>query len=292
MNNFVIITESTCDSTYTILKKSGIAYAIPMNFSIGGINYLDYPDHKTLPIEEFYRRLRKKAPGLTSALNPHDISDICIPYLQKGISVLYLTLSSGLSNTYQNALLAAEELNEKYKAKLRVVDSKIGSMGQSLLGYYCSERRKLGMSLEQVAVWAEENVKYLSAVFTVNDLFFLKRGGRVSSTTAILGSALSIKPILNCNNEGKLVNIAKIRGRKNSLNDIANRVIRRRVKQVNEKIYIAHADCYEDAIYVRDQIKKHTDLKDANFEINHIGPTMAIHCGPDTVAVFSMSTQR
>lgn len=292
MENYVIITESTCDATYSIAETSGINYIIPMNFSIEGKNHLDYPDHKSLPIEEFYHYLRNKKEAHTSALNPQDIVDVCEPYMEKGISVLYLVFSSGLSNTYQNSLLAARELNEKYDAQLRPVDTKTASMGQALFAYYCAQKKASGMSMEQVAVWAEENAKYVSALFTVDDLFHLKRGGRVSAATAILGSALGIKPILHVDDEGHLVSIGKVRGRKASLDDLVNRAMKTRVKQVDEKIYISHADCYEDAVYVKDQMKKNLGLKDNNFEINYIGPTIGVHAGPGTVALFFMATQR
>lgn len=292
MENYVIITEATCDATYEIAEKSGLDYVIPMNFSVDGQDYLDYPDHKDLAIEDFYKHIRDKKEAHTSALNPQDIMDVCRPYLEKGVSVLYLVFSSGLSNTFQNATLAAKEVNEEYEAKLRVVDTKMASMGQALFAYYCGEKKKAGMTMEQVAVWAEENVKYLSALFTVDDLFHLKRGGRVSAATAILGSALGIKPILHVDDEGHLINISKIRGRKQSLDDIAKRAYTTRVKQVNEKIYISHADCYEDAVYVKEQIIKNTDLKDSDFEINFIGPTIGVHAGPGTVAIFLMATNR
>lgn len=292
MNNYVIITESTCDATYEIAEKSGLDYVAPMNFSVDGKDYLDYPDHKDLPIEEFYALVRNKKEAHTSALNPQDIMDMCRPYLEKGTSVLYLVFSSGLSNTYQNSLLAAEEINSQYEAKLRVVDTKMASMGQALFAYYCAQKKNAGMTMEQVATWAEENVKYLSALFTVDDLFHLKRGGRVSAATAILGSALGIKPILHVDDEGHLINIGKVRGRKQSLDDIVNRAVSSRVKQVDEKIYISHADCYQDAVYVKEQIIKKTDLKDSDFEINFIGPTIGVHAGPGTVAIFLMATNR
>lgn len=292
MENFIIITESTCDATYNIADQAGIDYVVPMNFSVGGKNFLDYPDHKMLAIEEFYHYVREKKEAHTSALNPQDIMDICKPYLEKGTSVLYLVFSSGLSNTYQNALLASQELNTQFEAQLKVVDTKTASMGQALLSYYCKQKKDAGMSLEQVATWAEENAKYISAVFTVDDLFHLKRGGRVSTATAILGSALGIKPILHVDDDGHLVSIGKVRGRKQSLDDIVNRVVNSRVKQVNEKIYISHADSYEDAVYVKEQIKKKTDLKENDFEINYIGPTIGVHSGPGTVAIFSMATHR
>lgn len=292
MENYVIITEATCDATYEIAEKSGLDYVIPMNFSVDNNDYLDYPDHKDFAIEDFYAEIRAKKEAHTSALNPQDIMDVCRPYLEKGVSVLYLVFSSGLSNTFQNATLAAEEINQQFEAKLRVVDTKMASMGQALFAYYCSEKKKAGMTMEQVAVWAEENVKYLSALFTVDDLFHLKRGGRVSAATAILGSALGIKPILHVDDEGHLINIGKIRGRKQSLDDIARRAYTTRVKQLNEKIYISHADCYEDAVYVKEQIIKNTDLKDSNFEINYIGPTIGTHAGPGTVAIFLMATNR
>lgn len=292
MENYVIITESTCDATYNIAEKIGLDYVIPMNFSLNGKNYLDYPDHKSLPIEEFYHYIRNKQEAHTSALNPQDIVDVCEPYLKEGTSVLYLVFSSGLSNTYQNSLLAAQELNDKYEAKVRPVDTKMASMGQALFSYYCAQKKASGMDMEQVAVWAEENVKYLTALFTVDDLFHLKRGGRVSAATAILGSALGIKPILHVDDEGHLINIGKIRGRKASLDDLVNRAVKTRVKQVDEKIFISHADCYEDAVYVKEQLKKKTDLKDSDFEINFIGPTIGVHSGPGTVALFFMATQR
>ena len=205
--------------------------------------------------------------------------------------MLCIAFSSGLSGTYHSICLAAEELREKYpEATISVVDSLCASMGEGLLIHKAAMLKEAGKSLQEVTQWLEENKLHLCHNFTVDDLFFLHRGGRVSKTTAIVGSALGIKPVLHVDNEGKLVPVGKVRGRKQSLIALVDRMVKQVQGVENDIVFISHGDCLEDAEFVRDQIKERLGIQ--NFMINYIGPTIGSHSGPGTVALFFMGQSR
>ena len=196
-----------------------------------------------------------------------------------------------MSGTYHSICLAAEELREKYpEATISVVDSLCASMGEGLLIHKAAMLKEAGKSLQEVTQWLEENKLHLCHNFTVDDLFFLHRGGRVSKTTAIVGSALGIKPVLHVDNEGKLVPVGKVRGRKQSLIALVDRMVKQVQGVENDIVFISHGDCLEDAEFVRDQIKERLGIQ--NFMINYIGPTIGSHSGPGTVALFFMGQSR
>lgn len=292
MKDFLIFTGATCDVTPEIADFCGIDLVLPLPYSIDGVEYTHYPDYREYSIENFYADLRAKRLAQTAAPSIINIMDALEPVLQTGKKVLYLGFSTGLSNTYQNVCLAKEELDKKYPDQLYLVDDKMASMGEALFAYYCSKMREEGKTIEEVYAWAESNALNITAQFTVDDLFHLKRGGRVSATTALVGSALGIKPILHVNDEGRLINIDKTRGRKASLDKIIENTLALRGEIANEKIFISHGDCIDDAKYVKEELKKKTKLKDEDFAISHLGPVIATHAGPGTVAIFVYGTHR
>ena len=214
-----------------------------------------------------------------------------MPLLEGGEDVLVLAFSSGLSTTYQSAVIAAEELKERYPdRKILVVDSLCASLGQGLLAFHAAKKRDAGMPMEALARWLEENRLHLCHWFTVNDLMYLKRGGRISAATAVMGTMLSIKPILHVDNEGHLVSVGKVRGRKASIQALAEKVGELARGYDNPVMFISHGDCPEDAQYLADLLKQRYGVKEVY--INYVGAVIGSHSGPGTLALFFLGDHR
>lgn len=288
--SYIILTESNCDLSPEQIKKWNIE-VLPMPFTVEGKQYLGYPDGREMKIEEFYKLLREGKMSKTAAPNPADFVEKVEPFLKEGKDVLYIAFSSGLSSTCINANMAATELMEKYpERKFIVVDSLCASMGLGLMVALACDKRDEGLSIEENAKWVEENKLHLCHWFTVNDLFHLKRGGRVSATSAILGSALGIKPVLHVDDEGHLIPVSKVRGRKQSLDALVKMMAETVTDAKNGYVFISHGDCLEDAKYVEKQIREKLGSK--KFYINFIGTSIGTHSGPGTVALFFLGSHR
>lgn len=288
--SYIILTESNCDLSPEQIKKWNIE-VLPMPFTVEGKQYLGYPDGREMKIEEFYKLLREGKMSKTAAPNPADFVEKVEPFLKERKDVLYIAFSSGLSSTCINANMAAAELMEKYpERKFIVVDSLCASMGLGLMVALACDKRDEGLSIEENAKWVEENKLHLCHWFTVNDLFHLKRGGRVSATSAILGSALGIKPVLHVDDEGHLIPVSKVRGRKQSLDALVKMMAETVTDAKNGYVFISHGDCLEDAKYVEKQIREKLGSK--KFYINFIGTSIGTHSGPGTVALFFLGTHR
>ena len=213
------------------------------------------------------------------------------PELEAGKDVLVLAFSSGLSTTYQSAMIAASELAEKFpQRKIRVVDSLCASLGQGLLLWHLCKKRDEGFSLEAAADWAEENKQHLCHWFTVDDLMYLKRGGRVSAATALVGTMLAIKPVLHVDNEGRLINVGKSRGRKASLMALVDQMEKTAIDPKNQTIFISHGDCEADVQIVADEIRKRFGTE--TIHINYVGPVIGSHTGAGVVALFFLGNER
>lgn len=289
MGEYVITTDNNSDLPEEFYRKYGIGCTY-LSYSMDGKNYTH---NNFLPEHEFYEAMRKGSLPTTAQVNPEAARDLLEPYLKEGKDILHIAFSSGLSGTYNSTRIAAEELAEEYPdRKIVVVDSLAASLGQGLLVYYAQQHKAEGESLEAVAEWLINNRLHLVHLFTVDDLFHLHRGGRVSKTTAIVGSMLNIKPILHVDNEGKLINIGKIRGRKKSLQEL--------VRLMDEKIgsyaagcdtiFISHGDCLEDARYVEKQVREKYNIE--TVLINNVGATIGAHSGPGTLALFFLGQER
>jgi DegV family protein with EDD domain len=214
------------------------------------------------------------------------------PYLERGTDILYLGFSSGLSNTYNAGRIACEELSEEFpERKLYAVDTLCASLGQGLLVYHAAKMRFDGKSIEEVRDFAEGNKLRLCHWFTVDDLFFLKRGGRVSAATAVVGTMLGIKPIMHVDNEGKLVKVGTVRGRRASIDALCEKAKASAI-DVKEKLvaFISHGDCEEDAKYLADKMKKEVGFKEVL--IGYVGSVIGSHSGPGTLALFYLGTER
>lgn len=289
MSDFKIITNTTADLPLSYVKENNLGLAV-FHYTIKGETY--DKDHE-LDWKEFYQIMRDGNMPSTSQLNPGELKELFEKYLKESRELLYICFSSGLSGTYNNACLAAAEVMEENPgSKIVVVDSRAASMGEGLLVHKALALQKAGKSLDETAAWLGENCLHLVHVFTVDDLNHLYRGGRVSRAAAVVGTLAGIKPVLHVDDEGHLVPIGKVRGRKKSLHALVDYMGEKmgRYRAENDIVFISHGDALEDAEAVRDEIRQRFGID--SFLINHIGPTIGAHSGPGTIALFFMGESR
>ncbi len=285
--SYRIVTDSCCDfpaQYYTDLNLTLVSLAVTYK----GQTIDTYTESW---LQDMYAGLRTGESASTSAVNPDCWARAMEPILQNGEDVLVLAFSSGLSTTYQSAVIAANELSEQYpERKIKVVDTLCASMGQGLLVWYACKKRDEGLDLEQTWQWVEDHKLNLCHWFTVDDLMYLKRGGRVSAATALLGTMLQIKPVLHVDNEGHLINVSKVRGRKASLDALVKKLGQTGLAGENETVFISHGDCEDDARYVAEQVKELYGVKEVI--ISYVGAVIGSHSGPGTVALFYLGSER
>lgn len=290
MASYVIVTDSSADLSAQMAEKAGVQ-VLPLRFTVEGQTYYNWPDNREMDPKVFYRMLREGEVATTAAVNISQYLDMLEPILQSGTDVLVLSFSSGLSATYDSSRLAAEELREKYpQRKIFAVDTLCASLGQGLLVWHAAQLKDQGKSIEEVRDWVEENKLHLCHQFTVDDLHFLKRGGRISATTAVVGTMLKIKPVLHVDDGGKLVNIGKARGRRASLKALVDRMEETAIDPAGQTVFISHGDCMEDAEYVAGLVKERMGVQDVR--INYVGPVIGAHSGPGTLALFHLGSRR
>lgn len=290
MSDFVILTESSADLSPQLVEKLGIT-VLPLSFILDGNTYQDYPDQREMESHDFYEQLRQGKTATTSAVNVHDYTVALEKLLKEGHDVLVMSFSSGLSSTYQSSVLAVDELREAYPdRKFYTVDTLSASLGQGLLVCLAANERNNGKSIEEVRDWVEHNRLKLCHQFTVDDLHFLKRGGRISATTAAVGSLLQIKPVLHVDDEGKLVSIGKARGRAAALRALVDKMEQTAIEPGSQTVFISHGDCPEAAEQVAQMVRDRFGIQ--NIVINHIGPVIGAHSGPGTVALFYVGAER
>ena len=285
--NYQIITDTGCDFPMDMYAQLGLT-VVPLTVTYKNREHTVYSEQW---LKEMFAGLRSGESAKTSAINPDQWSKAMIPHLEQGQDVLVLTFSSGLSTTYQSAVIAAEELQEAYPdRKIRVVDTLGASLGQGLLVHYACQKRDEGMSLEQLTAWVETNRYKLCHWFTVDDLMYLKRGGRISAASAFMGTMLQIKPILHVDNEGHLINTAKARGRKASIDALVKKMGELGTPGANDTVFICHGDCMEDAKYLESMVKEKYGVK--NVFIYYVGAVIGSHSGPGTLALFFLGDHR
>lgn len=286
--NFVLLTDSSADLTPELVQELDVD-VVSLTVSVDGGEYI--PGNE-LDIKDFYNSLREGKTATTSAINLDAAMAALEKHVAEGKDVLYVAFSSGLSSTAQTGKLAAEELSEKYPdRKIIVVDSLCASLGQGLLVYYAAKMCNEGKTIEEVRDWLEANKLHLSHWFTVDDLHHLKRGGRVSATTAVVGTMLSIKPVLHVDNEGHLINVSKARGRKPSIQALANKIGETAMGDISEQVvFISHGDCEDDAKYLADMVREKYNPK--RIEMGHVGAVIGAHSGPGTLALFFLGNER
>ena len=287
MNDYVILTDSSCDLPDDILKKYQLEI-LQLDFIVEGEGsfHNDQAD-----IEKVYSKLRNGANIKTSAANISQASEAIEALFNQKKDILYLGFSSGLSSTYQTVYMAGQELMEEYpERKMISVDTLAASMGQGLLVYKACQAKDAGKSLEENAQYIEDIKLKLCHWFTVDDLFFLKRGGRISGVTATVGTMLSIKPILHVDDEGHLINVSKVRGRKAAITELVNRMEKLAVHPEDQDIFISHGDCIEDAEKLASIIKER--FGNDRITISYVGPVIGAHSGPGTLALFFLGEHR
>ena len=284
--SFKIITDSCCDLTAEMVAQCELSVA-QLSVEMDG---RVYSNEEMTPVE-LYTHLRNGKLPKTAAVNPEGWAELIRPALQAGQEVLVLAFSSGLSATYQSAVIAAGELREEFPdRKLIVIDTLCASIGQGLLVYTAAKLREQGKSIDEVAAWVEDHKKNVCHWVTVEDLMHLKRGGRVSAATAVVGTMLSIKPIIRVDDEGKLENLAKARGRKASLNYLLDRMAESFDPELSDTVFIGHGDCLADAQTLESAIRSRFGVK--NVYINYVGAVIGAHTGPGVATVFFFGKNR
>ncbi|MCX4308068.1 MAG: DegV family protein [Acetatifactor sp.] len=291
MSMFKLVTDNTADLPSEYLKEHNVDYMV-LSYIVDGVAY---GKEKELDWKEFYAMMRDGKMPTTSQVNPEEAKVFFEECIKENSEVLYLAFSSGLSGTFNSARIAAEEVMEEHPGvKVMVIDSLCASLGEGLFVHKAVQMRDAGKTMEETARWLTDHVQNFVHAFTVDDLFHLYRGGRVSRTTAIIGTLASIKPRLHVDHEGHLIVIGKVRGRKKSLNALVDYMEEKMGSWAQENrddyVFISHGDSLEDAEYVRDQIKERFGME--RFLINNIGPTIGAHSGPGTIALFFMGEER
>ena len=286
MNNYTIITDSGCDIAPELLAQWNVK-CINLTFQFDGSSR-EYVNGD-MTTKDFYQKMRDGACARTAAANIDNFHTMFEPELQQGHDVLYLGFSSGLSTTCSTAQMVVKDLKADYPERtILVVDTLCASAGQGLLVYMAVQRRDLGASVTENAQFLEEKKLSLCHWFTVDDLVYLKRGGRVSAAAALAGSVLGIKPVLHVDREGKLIPMEKVRGRRASLDALVKHY-KDGVLDKTGTVFISHGDCLADAQYVADKIRA---IGAGRIELNMIGPVIGAHSGPGTVALFYRGTNR
>ncbi|MDR0404836.1 MAG: DegV family protein [Oscillospiraceae bacterium] len=290
MPDYVIFTESTSDLTKEQISNFGVE-VIPLSFSIGKNNYKNDLGERDLTSKNFFDLLRKGNMSTTSQINMVEFMENFEKTLKQGKDILYLGFSSALSGTYASALAAKKELSTKYPDRqILTVDTLSASAGEGLVVYLASKNKKAGFSLKKNALFVEKNKLKVCHWIVVDSLDHLRRGGRVSQASAFLGSMLGIRPILYVNNEGKLVPVQKVRGKKTALDKLTERIKETILPDADCTVFVCHADAISDAEYLAESIRKGLDVE--QIFINDMGPVIGSHAGPGTIALFFMGSQR
>lgn len=289
--SFWIVTDVGSDMSLDFYKRYDRLRVLPMIYRMEGQEKRYHVEDEPV-LKDFYRKLRAGIQASTAAVPVDSAAEVFEEIVRQGEQVLYITLSSGISASIQSGELAAEMVLEKYpQAKISVVDSLLASGGQLMMVYYALKLREEGKGREEVTKWLIDNRQRFNSWFTVDDLNHLFRGGRVSRSSAFIGSMLRIKPVMHVNHEGKLIPLSKTQGRKRTLKELAEKVIELANPKEGQPIFFSHGDCEEDVRYLADLVQKGLP-GNAGFEFVTLGPIIGAHSGPGTVAVFFLSDHR
>ena len=291
MRDYIIMTDSCCDLNQQEVDELGLT-VLPLSFTIDGKTYLNTPDHAEMSPEEFFAKIAAGENSTTAAANVGQFDEAMRRALDAGKDILCICFSGALSTTYQSACIAAETVLAKHpEGRIRVIDSLSASLGQGLLMYLTAHKKlEENLTLDQLGDWVEENKLHVCHWFTVDDLNYLKMGGRLSAGAAFFGSMLSIKPVMHTSDEGKLVPVSKVRGRKASLKALIDKIGRLGINLQDQVMFICQADCQAEAETVAAQLKQRYGVKEVY--INYIGPVIGSHTGPNTMGLFFVGTER
>ena len=287
MENYVILTDSSCDLGKELAEELDLHVISLEAVFDNGTTKLD----SEIDVKEFYQQLREKVQITTSAVGIDRFLNFIEPFLAEGKDVLYLGFTSGLSGTFNAGFVASQELSEKYPdRKVYAVDTLCASLGQGLIVKLAVDKKNAGATIDEVAAYVEEIKLNLCHWFTVEDLFFLKRGGRVSAATAVMGTVLQIKPVMHVDDDGKLINVEKARGRIASIGSLFAKMKETAINPESQTVYISHGDCYDDAKKLADMITAEFGITD--ILISEVGPVIGAHSGPGTLALFFLGSKR
>lgn len=290
MRDYVILTDSCSDLPADLVSELELD-VLPLSFVMEGKEYFNYPDNRDIDPKDFYNKMRSGALGTTSAINVAVFAETMTALVGQEKDILCISFSSALSTTYQSACIAAEDVMAAHPgSKILVCDSRAASLGQGLLVYLAARQRGEGKSLQEVRDWVEKEKYHLCHWFTVDDLMYLKRGGRLNAATALVGTALGIKPVLHIDNEGHLINMGKARGRRASLTALVDKMAELAVEPQGQVAFISHGDCLEDAKAVEQMLKQRLGVK--KVIISYVGPVIGAHTGPGVVALFFLGKER
>ena len=283
MSNFVIITDSTTDLPKSYYKEKNVP-VVSLSYMMDGVTY---EDMNGLSGKELFEKIREGAMPTTSQINPEQAREALEPFAKEGKDIIYIAFTSGLSGSYNSVRMAAEELSEEYPdRKIAVIDSLCASMGEGLLLYKAVELKEQGKSFEEIVDWVENNKLNICHDVTIDDLHHLHRGGRVSKTSAVVGSIIKIKPMIHVNEEGKLIVIGKERGRKKAMLSLIDRMEQKQGDFKNDVVMIVHGDVEEDAEFLKKEIENRFGI--TNIIINCIGSVIGSHTGPGVISIFYM----
>lgn len=286
MSDYVIVSDATLDLPMSVINEFGIK-VIPMGVDIDNVAFTHYPDEREITIEEFYAKLKAGSVSHTTQITPAVFTDFFTELLKQGLDVLYIAFSSGLSGTYHAAQLVMDELVDEFPdRKLYCVDSLCASAGEGLLVYNAALKKQEGLTIDELTNWVEENKRSARHWFTVKDLYYLKRGGRISSIEAVVGTALKIRPVLSTDDEGKLVVVTKIRGSKAELELMVDKLASEGTNLSSQTVFIGHGDNLEQALELERIIRSRNLVKD--IIITKIGPVIGTHTGPGMLALTFM----
>lgn len=289
--NYKIITDATSDLPSSVFGEMNV-HVIPMDYTLEGTPYSFSPEINQQSIQDFYNEMRNGKTAVTSQINSFKFTEHFEPYLKEGTDIIYLGFSSGLSSTIGSANVAANELMAKYPGRRIVcIDTLAASLGEGLMVYYAARLQKT-LNFDAMVKWVESNKLNFVHWFTVDDLTYLKRGGRVSGATAAIGTVLQIKPVMHVDNEGHLVAVEKVQGRKKSLKQMVDNMEATVNREMADKVWIGNCDSYDDAKHVAELVKARFNYSDEDIVIDNIGPVIGAHSGPGTIALFYYGSKR
>ena len=287
---YVIMTDSSCDLPQELADQLGLE-VLPLEVMADGKNYRNWLDGREIGFKEFYKLAREGKELKTSAVNTAAFEEKMEELLKEDRDILDIGFSTGLSTTYNSGEAAARELREKYPdRKIYTVDTLAASLGQGMIIYYAAKKKEAGATIEEVRDFVENEKLHMCHWFTVDDLNYLKRGGRISAATAAVGTMLSIKPVMHMDNEGHLVAVGKARGRKAALCQLLDTMGELGEGLEGQTTFICHSGCMDDAQYVASQMKERFGVAQVN--INWIGPVIGAHTGPGTIGIFFWGSER
>lgn len=287
--DYQLITDSCSDLPLELVEKYNLDI-VNFTINISGEDLVDDMG-KTFNKTSFFQRLKNGETATTSQVNVHSYIEKFKQYVDKGIPVVYLAFSSALTGSFNNALQAKSMLEDEYEnVDLTIIDTKAASLGEGLLVYEAAVRKEEGFTKEELINWVEENKLNYHSWVTVDDIKHLQRGGRISATAATVGSLLSVKPIIVMNPEGKLIPVAKVRGRKKSINYLIDQTVKHIKEEDKHPIFIGHVGVPEEAAYIKEQIKERINVPE--IIVSSYGPTVAAHTGFGSLAVFSYGEKR